>query len=367
MSKLAKISFEHVGIKGVVSVIPTKRTSLQENFPDLKLTEIDKIISATGVDMRHQVDEKTCASDLCLQACENLLHGLNWEKSSVDILIFISQTPDYILPATACALHGRMGLSKHCIAFDVNLGCSGYVYGLYLVSQMLEAGIFKRGILLAGDTITKVSSKLDKSVYPLFGDAGTATALEYGAKEQHSYYVLGTDGSGAQDLVVPAGGFRLPKNTETEKLVADSNGNQRAKTHLKMDGAAVFSFTLKEVPALLRELLEFANVTYETVDAFVFHQANGFMLNHLRKKTKVPLEKMLISLGDYGNTSSASIPLAINHRLASVLEKTEQQLALVGFGVGFSYAAGMLRLSQGAYIPPVILQKLDERVCVTDE
>ena len=298
------------------------------------------------------VSAGVCTSDLCEAAARKLLAALNWTPDSVDALIFVSQTPDYLLPATSCSLHGRLRLSKQCAAFDLNLGCSGYVYGLWIASQLVVGGL-KRVLLLVGDTISRIVSPLDRSAVPLFGDAGTATALERDENNMPWVFELGTDGSGQEHLIVPAGGFRHPRTSTTSLRTKREGGNIRSDEDLFMDGAEVFSFTLKVVPPLFKSILTAANWTVDTTDSFVMHQANQFMLQYLAKRMKLPPEKVVLSLGQFGNTSSASIPLALTHSLADRLRESNMRLLLAGFGVGFSW--GAVALACGPIVIPELV------------
>jgi 3-oxoacyl-[acyl-carrier-protein] synthase-3 len=332
-----------VRIAGVASAVPSNLRTILEDAADAMGAEAEKISQSTGVRQRHVAPNGTCTSDLCLAATERLLDELGWSRDSVELLVFVSQTPDYVLPATSCSLHSRLGLSKSCAAFDINLGCSGYVYGLWVASRLLGSAGGSRALLLVGDTITPLVSPQDQSVATLFGDAGSATALEGCSNGSEMHFRLGTDGAGQGHLMVPAGGFRHPRSENTAVRKARKDGNVRSDEDLFMNGAEVFAFTLRTVPPLFSEVLEQAAWTVAEVDAFVMHQANRFMIQHLAKRMRLPSEKVVIALEDFGNTSSASIPLALTVSLAERLRSSEMKLVLAGFGVGFSWAAAALR------------------------
>ena len=329
-------------IIGVSSAVPSLVRDVSDDAKAFGEDEARRISEAVGVNRRCVVSPEICTSDLCFAAAERLLADLRWDRGTVDALVFVSQTPDYILPATACILHGRLGLAKQCAALDVNLGCSGYVYGLWLISHLIACGNVKRGLLLTGDTISRIVSPQDRSTAPLFGDAGTATALQYNAAAPPIFFELGTDGTGAKHLIVPAGGFRRPHTDETARRTEREGGNVRSEEDLFMDGAEVFAFTLREVPPMIKAVLNASQWTADSVDAFVMHQANRFMLQHLAKRLRIPLEKMPFSLHEYGNTSVSSIPLTLSHALSGDLKRKQLRLVLAGFGVGLSWGAAAL-------------------------
>jgi 3-oxoacyl-[acyl-carrier-protein] synthase III len=288
----------------------------------------------TGVETRYWVDDSTTTGDLCFEATRTLLDRIGWGAASVDALIFVSQTPDQRLPPTSCTLQARLGLSTHCQAFDVSLGCSGYVYGLWLSAALINAGC-GRILLLAGDTTSQMLNGQDRGTALLFGDAGTATALERKDGAPPLHFALGTDGRGAQNLIVRGGGFR-------ERSFSDDTLYQAGASYLFMDGSEVFTFTLRAVPKLVREVLAAAGRGVDEIDAFLLHQANRFMLTHLQKKIGIPLDRLPINIDRYGNTSSASIPLLLTTNLASRIVSERLRLMLVGFGVGYSWGAAHL-------------------------
>lgn len=312
-------------IVGVVSCVPERvvdNVSFRERFGD-KANDIEKM---TGVLERRWTDTETTTADLCQRAAETLLERLGWERDSVDALFFVTQTPDYRLPATACALQGRLGLARHALAFDVNLGCSGYPYGLWLAMTAIAGGGARRVLLLVGDTITKTVDPEDRSTAMLFGDAGTATALEVDPAGK-AHFILGTDGTGERQLIIPEGAYRT----------APANGDGARADSLYMDGGAIFNFTLATVPPLVAATVERDGI--EAFDAFLFHQANAFMLRHLAKKSKLPPEKVPVNIDRFGNTSSATIPLLMTTDLSERLRSAPARIGMFGFGVGFSWGS----------------------------
>jgi 3-oxoacyl-[acyl-carrier-protein] synthase-3 len=321
-------------IVGIVSCVPPRvieNSFYEEQFGD-GVAEVTKM---TGVLRRHRAEEDVTTSDLCEAAASRLLEKLGWERDSVDGLIFVTQSPDYRLPATACAVHGRMGLRTGAIAFDVNLGCSGYPYGLWLAMMGIQTGAMRRVLLAVGDTSGKTIDESDRATAMLFGDCGTVTAIELAEEgDAVSHFILGSDGKGADNLIVPNGAFRVRK--------AEGRFEGRNLDKLYMDGGEIFTFTLKSVPPLINETIESSGVPREEYDAFLLHQANTFMINHIAKKAKLPKEKVPINMDRYGNTSSATIPLLMTTDLAEQLATKKMRLGMFGFGVGYSWASASI-------------------------
>lgn len=300
-----------------------------------------KIYEKTGIRERHIASSDETASDMALQAAKSLfLQGIV-KPEDVDFLILCTQAPDYVLPTTACILQDRLGLSKTSGALDINLGCSGFVYGLSLARGLIESGDAKCVLLLTADTYSKYINAGDKSVRTLFGDAAAATAIVAGPGEVGSIgpFIFGTDGGGAKNLIVETGMCRVPKSPLTSMEKSDSSGNIRSRNNLYMNGADVMAFSLKEVPRAIEALLKKASEKRENINLFVLHQANKFMIDALRKKIGVSEDRMPIMIEDCGNTVSSSIPIALHKLRAKGVLKNGQKLVLVGFGVGYSWAA----------------------------
>lgn len=323
-------------IAGVVACVPPKivdNSHFVERFGAEAVRDVTKMI---GVEERRYVEPGIATSDLCVAAAERLLDELGWQRDSVDGLIFVSQSHDYLLPATACMLQDRMGLRTSVFAYDVALGCSGYPYGLWQAMMMVQTGAAKRLLLCVGDVSTRRSDPNDRATVMLFGDAGTVTAIETGDEDDVCNFVLGTDGRGAENLIIPATWHRDRK--------AERHLEGRDLDMLYMDGGEIFNFTLKSVPPLIRETVEAAAKTIDDYDAFLLHQANMFMLKHIGKKSKIPPEKMPININRWGNTSSASIPMIMATDLAEQLRTQAMQVALFGFGVGYSWGGASLKM-----------------------
>lgn len=327
-------------IAGVVSCVPreaTDNSAFAERFGADAVADVVKMI---GVHSRRRVQGGVSTADLCEPAGRALLAGLGWEPHSIDGLIFVSQTPDYVLPATACALHGRWGLRPGALAFDVNLGCSGYPYALWLAMTIVQSGAARRMLVAVGDTISRVVDPDDRATAMLFGDAGTVTAVELADDAEPSlstaHFVLGTDGRGEYNLIIPQGQFKSRSAQDDGRL---ANRDPRC---LFMDGGEIFNFTLLSVPALVKATMEAAGASTDDHDAFLFHQANQFMLKHLVKKTKLPVDRVPMNIDRFGNTSSASIPLLMTTDMASTLRSQRSRIAMFGFGVGYSWASASL-------------------------
>jgi len=337
-----------IEIAGIVSCIPERSEGLADLAARFGGDFARRVGAATGIEQRPMAPYDVCTSDLAFAAAQRLLTRLDWSPESIDLCILVTQTGDQPLPATAALLHRRLGLTKACAAFDLGLGCSGYVYGLWTAAALLRSmpgG--RRGLLLAGDTTVRLCDPQDRSVAPLFGDAATATALVTGTPTEVETDAdvpwvvrFGTDGAGAPYLAVEAGGLRRPD----------------AAARLSMDGTQVFAFTLREVPDNIRATLRDVGWSVEDADYFVLHQANAQMLRHLGSKLGARPDQVPIALARFGNTSSASVPLALTEALAQPLMTGRRRLVLSGFGVGWSWAtaalaAGPLRVCETMVLP----------------
>jgi 3-oxoacyl-[acyl-carrier-protein] synthase III len=328
----------NVAIRGISACVP----SFKEDNKTIPLfqnrEEADKFIEATGVEFRRIVkDSGLCTSDLCYSTSLKLMEELKWKPDEIDCLIFVSQTPDYILPATACILQERLHLSTDCYALDISLGCSGWVYGLSVIASLIAGGSMKKGLLLAGDTTTVTKSPKDKSTYPLFGDAGTVTAVEFEQNAEPLMFHFGTDGKGHEAIMIPDGGFRNFFNDRSFEYKEIEPGIIRNSLQSILNGPAVFSFGISKAPKSVNSILEHFNIKKENIDYFIFHQANLFMNEKIRLKLKIEAEKVPYSLREFGNTSSASIPLTIVTQERSKL--SDKKLLACAFGVGLSWAS----------------------------
>ena len=310
-------------------------------FPD---RPADKILDKLGIRERRIAAADETAADLAYEAACKLLDSGIVARDEIDFLILCTQAPDYILPTSACLLQSRLGLPTGIGAFDINLGCSGFVYGLSIATGMIASGAARNVLLLTADTYSKFINDGDRSVRTLFGDGAAATlvGLAAAAGEAIGPFVFGTDGRGANSLIVPTGGARRARTAETALPIADPSGNVRAPDNLFMNGAGVMSFSLKVVPAAIQELLDRSGLSKEDIDYFVLHQANKFMLDALAKVLRVPADKIPRFYETVGNTVSSSIPFLLEDMIARGMITPGTRLMLVGFGVGLSWSATLI-------------------------
>ncbi|RWY57320.1 3-oxoacyl-ACP synthase III family protein [Mucilaginibacter gilvus] len=334
---MAFLDIRNVVIKGVAACVPK---AIEENIDIINIpaSDLEKLIKNTGVQRRHIIAPGTCTSDLCFAAAEKLIADLKWDKSEIEGLIFVSQTPDYILPATSCILQNRLGISTECLTLDISLGCSGFVYGLSTIAGYMQSGAIKKALLLTGDTSSMTCSSEDKSSYPLFGDAGTALALEYADGDGGIKFHLGTDGAGFESIIIKDGGYRNQTTQSSLDRNTVSEGISRNNLELALDGMDVFSFGISKAPETVKLLIEKFGLEKDSIDYFYFHQANLMMNERIRKKLQLPEEKAPLSLKDFGNTSSASIPLTMVTQTAMELKNGKNSIVACGFGVGLSWA-----------------------------
>lgn len=333
---MAFLNTPNVVVRGISACVPARRDSIPEIY---KWDGAENFVESTGIAARRRAGVTVTSSDLCLQAAEKLIEELGWNKDDIEALVFVTQTPDYILPATSCTLQKRLGLPSSCYTLDISLGCSGWVYALSVLTALLQNGTIKKGLLLAGDTITKLCSPNDKGTFPLFGDAGTATALEHTEGTPGFKYIFNTDGGGYETIIIPDGGYRNPVTEESlvERQI-DEYSSRRA-VDLVLDGMDVFSFGITKAPKSVKQLCEHFGIDKDSVDLFTFHQANRMMNEMIRKKLKLEAEKVPYCMDEFGNTSCASIPLALVTRERDNLISAKLSHIACGFGVGLSWGS----------------------------
>jgi len=353
---MAIFQVPNISISGISACVPEDEYN-NNNYDWISEKERKTLIKVIGVEKKHHAKKGTTTSDLCFVAANNLINELNWNRSDIDLIIFVSQSRDYIIPATAGLLQNKLSLPKTCIAFDISLGCSGYVYGLSIIGSMMATGMIKKGLLLTGDISTLNTSFKDKSAFPLFGDAGTATAIDLKNDAKPMMFNLQTDGSGYDAIIIPDGGIRNFANKDTSfKYEQISEGIVRNKFNIALDGIKVFNFSLREVKPNINKLLKEYGLTIDDIDFFVFHQANKLMNETIRKQLKLSPEKVPYSLKEYGNTSSASIPLTIVTELNKAVRNRNLSMLLAGFGVGLSWGSVILH-TQNIVCPPIYILK----------
>jgi 3-oxoacyl-[acyl-carrier-protein] synthase-3 len=338
---MAELSFENIGISAMAGAVPKQIIKNRDYTEHFAKEVVKEIVDKTGVEERRFTTSSQTSADLCCAAAEQLFLDNEIDKSEIDILLFVSQTPDYRMPATSISLQHRLGLHKSTAAFDISLGCSGFVYGLSVAYAYANMPQVRKVLLLDGETRSKVYHPKDRKTGFIFGDAAVAAVIEK-QDTGTSYFSLNSDGSKSDLIKIDAGGYRNPSNEETTKeKVVDEHGNIRTDEHGYMNGADVFNFVLREIPKNIKQTLSFANTELGDLDFYVFHQANKFMNDYLAKKLKLDIAKVPSSIHKYGNTSSVSIPITIVDQLKDQLN-TPKKILLCGFGVGMSWATAVL-------------------------
>lgn len=299
--------------------------------------EAKKVILSTGIQRHRKVPDGVTASDLTVVAVNAILDDLNWLSEDVDCLFYVSTSRDFIAPQTACILQEKLHLRNDCFVMDLPLGCSGWVYGMSVIGSMMANGNLKKGLLIAAETNTKNRSMKDRTVRPLFGDAATVTALEFSADANPMRFSFGVDGTGYQAVWAKYGGMRFPADTESVAEIEIEPGIIRKGTDMVVNGMDVFAFAIKVPPRAIKEFMDLRNLTVENIDLLLLHQANKFIDEKIRKSLKFPIEKVPYSLEDFGNVTSASIPLTLVTRCKKELEKGMKHILACGFGVGLAW------------------------------
>ncbi|MCD8091663.1 MAG: ketoacyl-ACP synthase III [Bacteroides sp.] len=338
-----------IRIKAISSWLPTHILEMQKLSSIYAEEQVNNIIKTTGVERVRIADKAMTASDMCQQAAEYLIYKEDMEKSNIDGLVFVSQTTDFLLPSTSVCLQERLGLSKETICIDIHYGCSGYIYGIFQAALWITTGVCKNVLVLAGDTTSRLINENDRASRMVFGECGTATLVTTG--DFPIGFNIQSDGSGADKLIVPAGGFRTPASNETAVLEWDEDHNGRTKNDLYMDGLAVFSFATTCVPKNICELLEVMKWNKEDVGLFALHQANNFVVNYIARKLKEP-DKVPTNVMNYGNTGPSSIPLIFSDLCTDGKYKLDKVVSC-GFGVGFSWGSFATDLSQTTFYSPI--------------
>lgn len=334
---MAYLSFPKVSVVGMSACVPKEIDDNRTN-PLISEEERDILIASIGILQKRKAPDGVTSSDLCCEAAEKLITEMGWDKKEIDALVFVSQSPDYILPATACVLQERLGLPLECMSYDISLGCSGWVYGMASISALVSSGCIKKALLLVGDLATRTNSPRNRSDFPLFGDAGTCTALVYDEKSKGIKIHLGTDGSGKDAIIIPEGGYRNPFNEKSLEW-QEVEGGYAQGIHARMDGMSVFSFAITKGPKSIKGLCERFNINLDEVDCVALHQANKMICEKIRKKLKIEEDKCPVSMDYFGNTSCATIPLTLVTRRQLELKTRQMKTIGCAFGVGLSWGS----------------------------
>lgn len=342
---MALFTVPNIKISGLAAAVPQKEVS-NRDYNWISKKEREHLIKTIGVEKKRIASEGMTTSDLCFAATEKLLGELKWDRNEIDALIFVSQSGDYIIPATAPILQDRLGLPKTCMALDINLGCSGYVYGLSMIGSLMNTSRMKKALLMVGDLSNITSSYRDKSTYPLFGDSGTVTALEYQQDANPFTFNLQTDGSGYEAIIIPHGGVRNLASKKTFEYKKYGEGIYRTNFHVALDGIEVFNFSLREVVPNIKKTLKYAEKSLDDFDYVIFHQANKLINNTLRKMLKLEEEKVPFSIHKFGNTSGASVPLTIISELQEEVKTKKLNLLLSAFGIGLSWGTALVEVDR---------------------
>ncbi len=347
-------------IVGISACVPKKIVTPDFAYAKFKPFDVDRIVGNTGVLQKREAEPGTTASDLCIAAAKPLIEALDWDPSTIDAVVLVTMLGDHYLPASSHRAHQQLGLPARCMVFDINLGCSGWTHGMLVIQGLLASGVVRRALLLCGEMVTgfmkpysaDLEHRSDLANSLLIGDAGTATALSSEGGDSHVRAVeFGADGSGFGQIIVQGGGSRLPWSPALFERREEADETRRP-IDLTLHGPQILTFAMKKVPALLQTMLDAAQWTRDDVDAYVFHQANKFMINFLRQRAKVPEDKVLLSIEEFGNTSSASIPLTMVTRGGALLERPTKW-ATMGFGVGLSWSGLMLETDRITTVPLV--------------
>lgn len=336
------MKFNGIGISAMAAAVPShiiENLKCTDFFPE---DQVKEVVEKVGIYERRFADEQTCSSDLCFAAAQKLIIDNKIDRDEIDLLVFISQTPDYRMPATSVTLQHRLGLSNKCIAFDVNLGCSAFLYGMSVVYSMIQAGNIRKALILDGETRSKVYGSRDRRSAFIFGDAGVAALVEKNEKFGEATLSLNSDGSRADLIMVKAGGYRHMSTPETLKeRVIDEYGNMRSDEQGYMKGGDVFNFVIREIPRDIKKTIVEAGKEVANIDYFCFHQANNFINSYIAKKMKLDVDKIPHTIEKFGNTSSVSVPLTIVSELKDKLDG-QKTLMMSAFGVGMTWATAIV-------------------------
>jgi 3-oxoacyl-[acyl-carrier-protein] synthase-3 len=339
---MAFMKYSGIGISAMAGAIPKRiidNLKYTDFFPE---NQVKAVVEKVGVCHRRFADENTCSSDLCFAAAQKLIIDNDINRDEIDLLVFISQTADYRMPATSITLQHRLGLSNSCIAFDINLGCSAFIYGLSVVYSMMQNRTIRKALILDGETRSKVYSPRDRRSAFIFGDGAVAALVERDKKFGETTISLNSDGSRADLIMIKAGGYRHMSSAETVKEhIVDEFGNMRSDEQGYMKGCDVFNFVIREIPRDIKKTIAESGKSVDEIDYFCFHQANNFINSYIAKKMKLDVSKIPHTIEKFGNTSSVSVPLTIVSELKNKI-KGNKTLMLSAFGVGMTWATGIV-------------------------
>lgn len=340
------LSYDGIGITAMAAAVPSRIINNYEYTEFFPADQVKEVVDKVGVFERRFADSETCSSDLCFAAAERLIADNNIDKNEIDLLVFLSQTPDYRMPATSICLQERLGLPQSCIAFDMQMGCAGFCYALSVVYGMMQSGNIRKALILDGETRSKVYSPKDRRSAFIFGDGGVAALVEKDDKFGKSWFSLNSDGSRYDLIMIKGGGYRHMSSEETLKeRVVDEYGNIRSDEQGYMRGGDVFNFVIREIPSDIKKTIEYSGIDKDSIDYIVFHQANNFINSYIAKKMKLDTTKIPHTIEKYGNTSSVSVPLTIVSELKDKLDG-EKIVLMSAFGVGMSWATGIVPFAE---------------------
>lgn len=351
---MANLEFSNYKIKAIATSVPKDIRTTDSLASEFGSDLIEKIKKNVGVNQGHLTDSNTTTSDLCEHAANTILNNLNIDRNTIDVLLFVSQTPDYIAPSTACVLQHRLSLSNDCLSYDINLACSAFVYGLSAVLSYLQQPNINRVLLLCGDTVSKHCSPSDRQLALLSYDAGSAILIDKDSSSiKQAFFTLKTVGSGYRNLIVPYGGYRHRNGNENR--YEREPGVVRNDYDGYMNGPEVFKFSISEVPKMIKEFKTFFNINLESIDRHFLHQANIFIIQNISKRMGIDFKSVPISIDRYGNTGAATIPLTIcdyyaNQNKVNISEK----ITICGFGIGLSLGFGVIELEETIIFPIAI-------------
>lgn len=331
----------NVAIKGISACAPAHVEENTDELPIFNEGEAARVVAQTGIERKHIIKPGSgvTVSDLCAKAFDSLIADLKWDKDSIDLLVLVSSSGDYITPPTSNVLHGKLGLSESCLCFDIRQGCPGWIVGMSTVCSMVSTGNFRRAILLCGDASTLMTSPLDKGTRPLFSDAGTATALEFDKNAPCIEFNHGCRGESYTAIINPAGGLKHPADVDALTFKSYGENISRRLVDCQMDGMGVFSFGISIAPKSFQALIDKYDIKCDDVDFFIFHQANQYLNNKIVKKLKLDSAKVPYSLKEFGNTSCASIPLTLVYKCRKEYEISRVNTIACAFGVGLAWGS----------------------------